>query len=265
MKITILFSILIFSFAISAAEYVSLTLKNSTTIEGEFIDRYEDRWFYEEDTELVDKYILIFRYLNGRPDFSFQHIKDIKNIRKLYTDESIYKDYLRSNNLVLKNPLVKNQVVLTGNEGHHKFERMYGNFAWDIGITDASGRQYVHSGMKLDDYYIFDREVVSPIDGRVVGKVSDQLDNLPSPDFYGDLSDKKSNYLIIQVDKQLYLSIVHFKKDSISVNVGDFITSGQELGKVGNSGVSYIPHLHYTMYIYIPSYNRFISVPGVWK
>ena len=68
----------------------------------------------------------------------------------------------------------------------------------------------------------------------------------------------------IKIQYPFYLSVVHFKKDSIKVNIGDKVSPGQELGLVGNSGVSYIPHLHYTLYIYEESLQRFISVPALF-
>jgi murein DD-endopeptidase MepM/ murein hydrolase activator NlpD len=41
--------------------------------------------------------------------------------------------------------------------------------------------------------------------------------------------------------------LAHFKKESIIVSVGDEVIKGQELGKVGNSGNSSEPHLHYQL------------------
>ncbi|PJB54700.1 MAG: hypothetical protein CO099_00070, partial [Bdellovibrio sp. CG_4_9_14_3_um_filter_39_7] len=66
----------------------------------------------------------------------------------------------------------------------------------------------------------------------------------------------------LKIDGPFYLSIVHFKQNSITVNIGDEVKIGQVLGQVGNSGVSYVPHLHYTLYAYIPELERFISVPA---
>lgn len=40
---------------------------------------------------------------------------------------------------------------------------------------------------------------------------------------------------------------LHFKKNSIVVREGDFVDCGQELGKVGSSGLSSAPHLHFAL------------------
>ena len=75
----------------------------------------------------------------------------------------------------------------------------------------------------------------------------------------------KNNYLTIKVHESIYLSLVHFKQDSIQVEVGDTVSEGQYLGRVGNSGVSYLPHLHFTLYTYIEELERFISIPGFFE
>lgn len=41
---------------------------------------------------------------------------------------------------------------------------------------------------------------------------------------------------------------LHFRKDSILVDIGDEIATGQELGEVGSSGCSHSPHLHLEIY-----------------
>ena len=142
---------------------------------------------------------------------------------------------------------------------------MFGNFAWDISKVDEEGRTYQNSGDQLLDYYVFNKQVISPIDGVIVGLSNDEVDNVPRPSLTGGLSGLKNNYLTIKLRKEFYLSIVHFKKGSIPFSVGDKIFVGDELGLVGNSGVSYVPHLHYTLYIYIKGLDRFISVPGIHK
>lgn len=248
-----------------SAEYLKVTLLNGETITGEHIETYEDRWFYQPPAPTVQIYELIFSIKEGGPDFKLINQLDIKETEVLKEDASEYKNYLKVNNLFFKNNLVAGSDVLTGNEGHHKHERMYGNFAWDIGSLDIWGMQYKGSGEHLEDYYIFGAEVVSPLSGKVIGQVNDQPDNAPDLSFSGNLADKVNNYLTIQVAPKFYLSIVHFIEGSITVEIGDTVEVGDTLGQVGNSGVSYLPHLHYTLYTYIPEEKRFISIPGFFS
>lgn len=261
-----LFVIILFivSFQVSAKSslFVSVLKKDKTIVSGEFIERYEDRWFYEESSSEVKKYYLLFEVIKGKPKFHMIAVQDIKKVRVKRMRRSPYKRYLISNGLGFKNEIIPDADILTGNSGHHKFEKMFGNFAWDLGVLDEDQNQFRGAGLLLEDYYVFDKAVYSPVTGTVVGRVSDQVDNMPAPDFVGDLSEKVNNYLTIKMKYPFYLSVVHFKKDSITVKVGDEIGAGQLLGRVGNSGVSYIPHLHYTLYIYEESLKRFISVPA---
>ncbi len=53
------------------------------------------------------------------------------------------------------------------------------------------------------------------------------------------------NYVVIQHDDGSTAWYWHFKKDGVSVNVGDTITTGQPIGFSGNTGFSAFPHLHF--------------------
>lgn len=265
MKTISLIILLLINYSAQAASFIKVVTHDNQVISGELIETYIDRWFYEPPLKDVQKYVLIFKIIDDSPHFFFKNFNEIKHFSPLGKSDSLYKKYLIDNDILFKNTLVEDAHILTGNEGHHKYEKMYGNFAWDIGKIDENGSQYKANGLKLDDYYIFDSEVTSPLSGTVVGKINNQEDNKPDLTFTASLENKENNFLTLHIQKMFYLSIVHFKKKSITVDIGDKVEVGQLLGKVGNSGVSYIPHLHYTMYIYIAEKNRFISVPGFFE
>jgi len=251
------------------ARFCFYKLKNDSIVWGEHLETYEDRWFYQEAGDHVARFELLFdtsKTTDAETSaFSFISQKDIKKEFCWKNEDSNYYRYLKTQDLFFKNKLVKKAAVLTGNEGHHKFEAMFGNFAWDIGILDERASQHQGDGTELEDYYIFGAEVLSPLKGIVIGAVSDQEDNKVDLTFTGDLSEKTNNYLTIKVSPSIYVSIVHFKKDTITVKVGDTVSIGSRLGEVGNSGVSYLPHLHYTLYTYSLELSRFVSIPGYFK
>ncbi len=256
---------LIIPFQTRAAFNLTIELSDKSLVTGEFIEIYHDRWFYEQAGPHVAKFILLFEVNNNKPDFYFHPLEQVKRVLRMKEQPSKYKRYLKEHNLYFKNHLVSDASVLTGNEGHHKLEKMYGNFAWDIGILDENKSQFEQDGSELENYYIFEKDVLSPLSGLIVGKVDGEEDNTPDLTFTSDLSKKTNNFLTIKVSEKIYLSVVHFKKNSITVDIGDEVAAHQVLGQVGNSGVSYIPHLHYTLYTYIKKYDRFISIPGFFE
>ncbi len=265
MNIKILLIISIFSFSALGADFAFIRMKDGSFKWGELIERYEDRWFYEADGDHVPTYLLLFKTRDQKPEFDFINQNEIEKVHSFHLESSWYKIFLKKNNLFFKNNVVENSDVLTGNEGHHKHEKMFGNFAWDIGKLDADGSQFLNQGLANEDYYIFAKKVMAPLSGTVVGKVDGEEDNIPSPNLVGDLSGKVNNYLTIRTVYPFYVSLVHFKKNTITVEVGDRVVAGQILGEVGNSGISYVPHLHYTLYLYVESHDRFISVPGFFE
>lgn len=236
---------------------ISLTKKDGMEVEGQLIETYVDRWFYEPPQDTDDKYYLV--YHSGK--LTLVADKDILHKERKNLPDNEFEELLIRMGLVINAPLVKGATVLTAHEGHHKFEKMFGNFAWDLGILGADQKQYHSQGKELQDYYIYGAEVFSPVRGKVVGGVKSIPDNTPSPDFSSDVSGLESNYLLIEVKHPFYFSIVHFQENSIIPEIGDTIEAGDLLGLVGNSGVSYIPHLHFTLYFYAEDHDRYISIP----
>jgi hypothetical protein len=265
MNLFIFFTFLFFSLFSNASNLIELRMKNGEIYKGEFIDFYEDRWFYEPDSTDVKKYILLFEDTSKLgPQFYFKDLTKVLDMKVLPGGrESAYSKLLIKRQISLDYELVHQQHVLLGNEGYHKYEKMFGNFAWDIGVLGKNGRSFKNSGLLLGDYYVYSKEVRSPLSGVVVGKVNSEEDNPPDPSFKTNLKGKVNNHLTLQLDDLFYLSLVHFKKNSIRLSIGDSVEEGQVVGQVGNSGVSYLPHLHYTLYVYIEGINRFISVPGI--
>lgn len=248
---------LVYAYSSLAVDGIHLTKKDGIQVTGQLIETYVDRWFYEPPRVDDDKYYLVYH----SEKLTLVADKDILHIEKTELDENEFEKFLLRKGIVLESALVKSASVLTAHEGHHKLEKMFGNFAWDLGILGPDQRQFRGLGTELEDYYIFGAEVYSPVKGKIVGAVSDKFDNKPSPDFSNNVSGLESNYLLIEVEHPYYFSIVHFKQNSIIPTVGDWVEVGDSLGRVGNSGVSYIPHLHFTLYFYAQEHDRFISIP----
>ncbi len=114
--------------------------------------------------------------------------------------------------------------------------------AWDFEIFNENGSSYEGSGNKVEDYYCFDKPVVSPADG-VVGEIESGLDDNEIGNV--DLQNNWGNSVVIKHGEKLYSQLSHLKKDSLLVSQGQVVKQGEIIGYCGNSGRSPYPHLHF--------------------
>ena len=163
---------------------------------------------------------------------------------------------------------------------HH---RWYGNtqFAYDFVKKDLQGKTFKENGQRLTQYFSFGKEVSASLKGRVV-KVENSIPEskiILIDDFknielfiaelkktqteilekYGDPG-PYGNYILIQHDNKEYSFYAHLKQGSVLVKVGDEVEAKQKIAKVGNSGNSTEPHLHFHI-VDSPSFLTQKSLP----
>ena len=112
-------------------------------------------------------------------------------------------------------------------------------YAWDfarVGRNFSPVKKY--PAHQNSDYYSWKDRVYSPVSGRVVKVIGGESDN------NGIIKTYTANTVIIREPQGLLVHLVHLKKGSIRVRVGDFIRAGAYLGDCGSSGFSKRPHLH---------------------
>lgn len=114
-------------------------------------------------------------------------------------------------------------------------------FALDLWQKKA-GETHRGRGKKNEEYYAWNKPVLAPADGVVMHAVNDVNDNEPQRARGGSLY---GNFVVLKHTDGEFTLFGHLKRGSISVKPGERVTRGQRLARVGNSGMSTEPHLHF--------------------
>lgn len=123
--------------------------------------------------------------------------------------------------------------------------------------------QYLLLGVPLNKCCCWGKEVYAPCDGEII-KVEDGYKERPrvhwATDSFVALKNAYSynpvkdgiqpvagNYIIMKCSNHVYAAFAHLQMGSITVSVGQAVKKCDILGKVGHSGNSTAPHLHFQL------------------
>jgi murein DD-endopeptidase MepM/ murein hydrolase activator NlpD len=138
-------------------------------------------------------------------------------------------------------------------------------FAVDIAKIGESGLTHKSDGTRFDDYYAYGADVLAAAAGRVTGIANDQSEdpsamqrpNETQEAYFARLQKEQAerlaegltaiagNYVMIDHGKNEYALYAHLQPGSLRVHVGDQVKAGDVIGKLGSSGNSTEPHLHF--------------------
>lgn len=104
-----------------------------------------------------------------------------------------------------------------------------------------SGNSVFKPASRKEDLYIYSDSVFSPINGKIVDIINSEKDHHIGNQ--NDFKDLQANGIAIESNGYI-IELIHFKQNSIHLNVGDSIKPGEFIGLIGNSGQSGQPHLH---------------------
>jgi murein DD-endopeptidase MepM/ murein hydrolase activator NlpD len=138
-------------------------------------------------------------------------------------------------------------------------------FALDIAKVGDSGLSHKGDGTRFDDYYAYGADVLAAADGRVISAANDQPEdpsamqrpNETQEAYFARLQKEQGerlakgltaitgNCVMIDHGKNEFSLYAHLQPGSVRVHIGDQVKAGDVIGKLGSSGNSTEPHLHF--------------------
>jgi hypothetical protein len=121
-------------------------------------------------------------------------------------------------------------------------------FAIDWLRLDKEGRLMQGDVANVHSYTAYDADVIAVADATVVSTRNDLTDQIP-----GVMPDPKTinienvdgNHVVLDLGDGVFAFYAHLQKGSVLVSPGDHVKRGQLLGKLGNTGNTSGPHLHF--------------------
>jgi hypothetical protein len=163
----------------------------------------------------------------------------------LVTDGHDFLSHHRRN-FPLTHPLIQ-KIGITANNSR---------FAYDFVLVNKQLQMFKESPRRNEDFFSWGKPIYCPGDGKIASTVSDMPDNpLYEPPPFDveahikepDTAMKKhlGNYTIIDHGNKEFSILAHMQTDSVQVKCGDKVVKGELIGRIGNSGDSSSPYIHY--------------------
>jgi murein DD-endopeptidase MepM/ murein hydrolase activator NlpD len=90
--------------------------------------------------------------------------------------------------------------------------------------------------------------VLAAADGMVTAVKDDSNIGGPNPSYW-----MYTNFITIMHSNGEYTRYDHLAHHSSKVKSGQYVSAGEEIGKVGMTGYTYVPHLHFQVFVFTGS------------
>lgn len=136
-------------------------------------------------------------------------------------------------------------------------------YAIDFLQEDKEGSTFKGDKHKNSSYYCYNQDLLAVAKGKVV-LVNDGIpENVPNSDQLAQPVSAETiagNTIVLDIGNGAFAIYAHIIPGSMKVKVGDLVSKGQVLAKLGNSGNSSEPHLHFSL-VDKPSVLEANSIP----
>ena len=112
---------------------------------------------------------------------------------------------------------------------------------------DEQDRTHVGSASENSSYFNYGQPVIAVGAGKVVEAVDRYPDQIPNDKVPVPLEEADGNHVILKLGKRVFAGYAHLKPGSVRVHRGERVRAGRVLGKLGNSGNTTGPHLHFQL------------------
>lgn len=121
-------------------------------------------------------------------------------------------------------------------------------FAIDWERLDEQHRIFEGDPLEVRSYFAYGAPVLAVAEGRVLRVIDGLPDQAPGELPEGvTLAEADGNHVVLDLGDGVYALYAHLIPGSITVAEGDRVYRGQMLARVGNSGNTSAPHLHFHM------------------
>ncbi|MGI9074303.1 MAG: M23 family metallopeptidase [Bryobacteraceae bacterium] len=123
-------------------------------------------------------------------------------------------------------------------------------FAIDWMRLDEAGRLVHGDPSDVNNYSSYGADVTAVADGTVVETLNTLDDQTPGklPDAKAiTLANVDGNHIILDLGNGVFAFYAHLQKNSVRIAPGHKVKRGQVLGKLGNTGNTSAPHLHFQL------------------
>ncbi|MDQ6787182.1 MAG: M23 family metallopeptidase [Acidobacteriota bacterium] len=204
----------------------------------------------------------------NRLKYEFFFSETVEENAKSFTTETTVSPvfYQPKTNLIL--PVGERVLVYEGHDfyAHHRRVDLTNQVVARLGVTtnptrygydfmpvNERGESFRNDGKTNEDWLGFGASILAPAGGVVKemrNTVDDNILGKKMFDFrlvFEDIKAFYGNYIIIDHQNGEYSLLLHLKKGSVAVKVGDKIKQGQPIAQMGISGDADYVHLHYQL------------------